>query len=120
MAEFMLRLEKLNSWVKTFSPEQVHIGKLAFFPKLAQVNLGKKSMVLRRRESQILRCLCVHSNQVLTRRQIARWAWEAHEPLPTNKSIDTYIKRLRRILGPEAERVQTVRGYGYRLLLTER
>lgn len=115
LTEFMLRLEKLNARSKMFNPDQIVIGAHTFYPQQGHLYKSGRYYYLRKRESAVLLCMCVHANQVLARSQIARWAWRAHDVPPTQKSVDTYIKRIRTILGNERERLETIRGFGYRL-----
>ncbi|HEX7017344.1 MAG TPA: response regulator transcription factor [Patescibacteria group bacterium] len=117
LTELMLRLEKLNARTKTFKKEEIKIGHHTFYPQQGHLYKSGEYHFLRKRESAVFMCFCVHANQVLSRTQIARWAWPTNETQPTNKSVDTYIKRLRSILGKERDRLETVRGYGYRLQL---
>ena len=56
-----------------------------------------------------------HPDQVLSRDQLLDHAWPMGVAVTLN-SVDAYVSLLRRKLGPVAgERIQTVRGTGYRL-----
>ena len=70
----------------------------------------------RAREFAVLECLLRHPDQVLSRDQLLDHAWPMGVAVTLN-SVDAYVSFLRRKLGPEAgERIQTVRGMGYRLV----
>ena len=69
------------------------------------------------REFELLACLMRHRGKVLSRDQLLRQAW-GWEIVVETKTVDTHIKRLRDKLeaaGVDADVVETVRGYGYRL-----
>ena len=67
------------------------------------------------REFALLECLRRHPGQALSRDQLLDHAWPYDtEVVPA--IVDTYVYFLRRKLGPEAgERIETVRGVGYRI-----
>jgi DNA-binding response OmpR family regulator len=72
-------------------------------------------VTLRYREHVLLRHLVRHRGEVLDRGalQAALLAEGADEVL--DRTIDVYLQRLRRRLGPYDEIIRTVRGRGYRL-----
>ena len=55
---------------------------------------------------------CRHPDQVLSREQLLSQVW-GFDFDPGSNVVDVYIRYLRRKLG--ADRIQTVRGMGYRL-----
>jgi two-component system response regulator MprA len=69
---------------------------------------------LSRREFALLEALLRHPGQALSRAQLLDLAWPIAIAVTPN-SVDAYVSLLRRKLGPESERLQTVRGIGYRL-----
>jgi DNA-binding response OmpR family regulator len=68
------------------------------------------------REFSLLECLLRHPGQVLSRDQLLSHAWPYDaEVVPA--IVDTYVYFLRRKLGPAGgDRIQTVRGFGYRVM----
>jgi two-component system OmpR family response regulator len=79
------------------------------------VFVGDLRVELSPREFALLECLLRHRGQVLTRAQLldSAWPYDA-EVVPA--IVDTYVYFLRRKLGPAAaERIETVRGVGYRV-----
>ena len=81
------------------------------------VFVGDLRVELSPREFALLECLLRHRGQVLTRAQLLDSAWPYDtEVVPA--IVDTYVYFLRRKLGPAgAERIETVRGVGYRVEL---
>ena len=75
-----------------------------------------KRVDLSPREFALLECLLRHPDQVLTRDQLLDHAWPVGVAVTWN-SVDAYVSFLRRKLGRHAgERIETVRGVGYRLV----
>jgi len=64
------------------------------------------------REFTMLETLMRHEGQVLSREQLLSRVW-GYDHDPGSNVVDVYVGYLRRKLGPE--RIQTVRGMGYRL-----
>jgi len=65
-------------------------------------------------EFRLLRVLIERVGRVQSRSQLLSDVWGYVEDIDS-RTVDTHIRRLRRKLGPEAERVETVIGVGYRL-----
>ena len=66
------------------------------------------------REFAMIECLLRHKGQALTRDQLLDHAWPYDSDV-TPAIVDTYVYFLRRKLGPAGERIETVRGIGYRM-----
>lgn len=65
-------------------------------------------------EFRLLKLLIERAGRVQTRAQLLSDVWGYAEDIDS-RTVDTHIRRLRRKLGEEAERVETVIGVGYRL-----
>ncbi|MBI3268868.1 MAG: response regulator transcription factor [Planctomycetes bacterium] len=80
---------------------------------------GGKEIQLTPREYSLLEYLMRHPEQVVTRRQIAQYAWSWDSSTDTNV-VDVYINYLRNKvdLGFEVRLIHTIRGSGY-VLRTE-
>jgi two-component system, OmpR family, response regulator len=66
------------------------------------------------REFSLLECLLRHAGQTLTRDQLLDQAWPFSVAVTPN-AVDAYVHYLRAKLGPASDRLETVRGVGYRL-----
>ena len=53
-------------------------------------------------------------DRVQTREKLLSDVWQYSEDVDS-RTVDTHIRRLRRKLGPEAGRIDTVIGVGYRM-----
>jgi two-component system phosphate regulon response regulator PhoB len=65
-------------------------------------------------EFRLLKLLMERGGRVQTRSRLLSDVWGYAEDVDS-RTVDTHIRRLRRKLGPEADRIETVIGVGYRL-----
>jgi two-component system, OmpR family, response regulator len=83
-----------------------------------RVTVGGDAVDLSPREFALLECLLRHPGTVLSRDQLLDHAWPIGVAVTPN-SVDAYVSLLRKRLGPEGgSRIETVRGFGYRLVAT--
>jgi len=64
-------------------------------------------------EFNLLACLMERPGRVLSRDQLLDRVWGA-DVFVTERTVDTHVKRLRSKLGGAADRIETIRGVGYR------
>ncbi|GAA4430357.1 response regulator transcription factor [Georgenia halophila] len=77
-----------------------------------QVEVDGRSVDLSGREFSLLEVFMRHENQILSREQILGHVW-GYDFDPASNVVDVYVRALRGKIG--SERVQTMRGSGYRL-----
>ena len=65
-------------------------------------------------EFRLLRLLMERCGRVQTRSRLLSDVWGYADDIDS-RTVDTHIRRLRRKLGPEADRIETLIGVGYRL-----
>jgi two-component system phosphate regulon response regulator PhoB len=75
--------------------------------------LGDEEVALTATEFRLLRLLMERAGRVMTREMLLTEAWGYSEDVDS-RTVDTHVRRLRRKLGAEAERIETVIGVGYR------
>ena len=95
----------------------VHINNLDIDLDKRQVFCGQQSIVLTRKEYDILNFLLLNKNKVVTRLQISEHIWgDIIEENYNSNYIDVHIKNLRKKLAPfiEGNFLETVRGIGFR------
>jgi DNA-binding response OmpR family regulator len=78
------------------------------------VTVNDRPVDLSPREFSLLESLLRHTGQALTRDQLLDQAWPFGVAVTPN-AVDAYVHYLRSKLGPEGDRIETVRGVGYRL-----
>lgn len=78
-----------------------------------RVEVAGTSKDLSRREFGLLETFLRHPSQILSRAQLLSMVWEMDFD-PGSNVVDVYIRTLRKKIGPE--RIETVRGSGYRLV----
>ncbi len=76
------------------------------------VYLGERQLFLTPTELQLLSVLVRNSGRVLTRKILLQLVWDAGGLYSDDNTLSVYISRLREKIG--ADRIETVRGVGYR------
>jgi two-component system, OmpR family, phosphate regulon response regulator PhoB len=96
------------------SSERLEIGGIELDVSGHQLRVRAKEVPLTATEFRLLRLLLERAGRVQTRGQLLSDVWGYAEDIDS-RTVDTHIRRLRRKLGPEADRIETVIGVGYRL-----
>jgi len=99
---------------ETAASELLQVGGIELDISGHQLRLGGKEVPLTATEFRLLRLLMERNGRVQTRGQLLSDVWGYAEDIDS-RTVDTHIRRLRRKLGPEADRIETVIGVGYRL-----
>jgi two-component system phosphate regulon response regulator PhoB len=94
--------------------ELIEVGGIELDVSGHQLRVRAKEVPLTATEFRLLRLLLERCGRVQTRGQLLSDVWGYAEDIDS-RTVDTHIRRLRRKLGPEAERIETVIGVGYRL-----
>jgi two-component system phosphate regulon response regulator PhoB len=79
-----------------------------------RLRIAGEEVPLTATEFRLLKLLMERAGRVQTRGQLLSDVWGYADDIDS-RTVDTHIRRLRRKLGPEAQRVETVIGVGYRL-----
>jgi len=92
------------------------IEELTLNVNTREVRRGSNVIDLRRKEFSMLECLMINAGNVVSRRALARYAWNGEEDIWTN-TIDVHIKHLRdKIDKPfDKQLIRTIHGVGYKL-----
>jgi two-component system OmpR family response regulator len=89
-------------------------GDIVLDPRTRVVEVEDEVVTLTPREFSLLEFLLRHKGEVLTRAELIENVWDyAHDG--GSNVVDVYIGYLRRKLGDERERLEPIRGVGYRL-----
>jgi DNA-binding response OmpR family regulator len=94
----------------------VSCGDLVLDPAARRVSLAEQAVEVTARELAILELLLRRSPAAVSRRSIALQAWPEEADAVGSNTIEVHIARIRgKIEGGQA-RLETVRGFGYRLV----
>lgn len=101
------------------APEIYGLGKYSFNPDLREITLNNKIQKLSPRESDLLRLLCQHMNEVLPRELALRTIW-GEESYFTTRSMDVFITKLRKFLKDDPSvQILNIHGNGFRLMIID-
>jgi two-component system copper resistance phosphate regulon response regulator CusR len=87
-------------------------GDLSLDLRTRRARVGERTVDLSAREFALAETFLRHPGQVLAREQLLSRVW-GYDFDPGSNVVDVYVRYLRRKLG--ADRIETVRGMGYRL-----
>lgn len=94
--------------------EVITVGTLELDVPGHRLLLAGEEIPLTATEFRLLRILMERRNRVQTRERLLTDVWQYSEEVDS-RTVDTHIRRLRRKLGQEAQRIDTVIGVGYRM-----
>jgi two-component system phosphate regulon response regulator PhoB len=94
--------------------DRLEVGAIQLDISGHRLRVRGKETPLTATEFRLLRLLMERSGRVQTRGQLLSDVWGYAEDIDS-RTVDTHIRRLRRKLGSEADRIETVIGVGYRL-----
>ena len=97
-------------------PEQiVEVADVAILPARREVRVQGEPVTLRAKEFDLLLALARQPGRVLTREALLSDVWDYAHPGAT-RTVDVHVKFLRDKLAASALEIQSVRGYGYKLV----
>ena len=123
MAELCLRIDNMLKRTKFSSEQQSKeiftLGAITFESKNLLLQFGNDSHKLTKKESELLRLLCLHENEVLERDVALRIVW-GDDDYFLGRSMDVFITKLRKYLKPEPKiTITNVHGVGFKLEVAE-
>lgn len=116
LAELTLKVKKLLLMEKMIPDLQTRAGSFELLPQKGVLSINGKTIQLRKKESEILHCLMKYKNSIVTREMLITDVWSGSGELPTDTTLDVYIRRIRVLLGEYSTAITTVRGFGYRFI----
>jgi two-component system, OmpR family, alkaline phosphatase synthesis response regulator PhoP len=122
LRELMLRVRailKRAQWMRSPSPagDELVLGPARVDFKKFAARIDGREVALSQKETLILKCLAEKPGEVVSRAEILERVW-GYDAFPTERTIDNFVVRLRRLLEPDPQSpryIHTVRGTGYRL-----
>ena len=91
----------------------IRIGAIELDPVRHDVRIGGVPTQLRPLEYKLLHLLVSEPGRVFTREELLAQVWDMRGDINT-RTVDVHVRRLRVSLGPAADVVETVHGFGYR------
>lgn len=117
--EFSLILQNLLRIHKQIDEHIITAGDVTLFPQSGIVNIGTTQLQLRKKETELLMCLMIHKNTVVSRDALIEYVWGITDSTPNYNTLDVYIRRIRMSFTcVHAQKIKTIRSFGY-MLCTE-
>ncbi len=114
--EIVLRIKAIMRRGKGDAPEEMMtLGAITIDPARHHVTVDGKVVRLTTVEYKLLSMLMLRRGRVQSRDRLLNEVW-GYESLIDTRTVDTHVRRLRKKLGKAADCIETVRGFGYRLL----
>lgn len=98
-------------------PGELTVGRLRFNFSRYEVYLSDEKLGLTPKEYELLKMLATNLGKVFTREQLLEKVW-GYEYFGDTRTVDVHVRHLRAKLEREpemAERIETIRGFGYRM-----
>ena len=108
------RIKRMGRTMPRELPD-MQLGELTICYNKRQVQLRGEAIPMTRKELDLLSCLTMHRNLVLTRAQLLESVW-GYDFSGDARTVDTHIKRLRAKLQDYGHCILTIRGVGYRFV----
>ncbi len=108
-----IRLRLRESGQQTVAETVLRHGGVALDLRTRRITVGDRSIDLSAREFALAEQFLRHPEQVLSREQLLSRVW-GFDFDPGSNVVDVYVRYLRGKIG--ADRIETVRGMGYRLV----
>lgn len=120
MEELLYRIEAIlrrtNSSFALKTEDVYRIGNYTFDHKRQLLTHGDQTTTLTTKESELLKLLCRHKNEILERNYALRSIW-IDDNYFNARSMDVYITRLRKYLKKDPSvKILNIHGRGYRLI----
>lgn len=91
----------------------ITVGPIELDPVTHDVRISGAPTQLRPLEYKLLQLLVSDPGKVFTREELLEQVWEMRGDINT-RTVDVHVRRLRVSLGPAADVIETVHGFGYR------
>lgn len=121
MEELLLRITAIlrrvkNQTLMQSEQNEFQIGKFKFNHRERRLEINEKKINLTTKEADLLKLLCLNSNDVLDRHFALRTVWQ-NDSYFSARSMDVYIAKLRKHLkeDPKVE-ILNIHGRGFKLI----
>lgn len=115
MMEMVSRIKAVLRRYESSKPQQVYkLDDLVLNEDTHMVTIGDERISLTLKEYEILKLFLSRPGMIFTREQLFMSVW-GEKLLGDSRTIDVHIRTLRQKLGSYGDKIETVRGVGYRL-----
>lgn len=114
MMELVSRVKAVLRRVEPEKTQELRAGGIALDVTRHTVTANGEPVSLTLKEFDLLRCMMEHPGVVFTRDQLLGELW-GYDFDGETRTVDVHIRTLRQKLGACGERIETVRGVGYRI-----
>ena len=111
---------RIKAAIEAKPPRQLTVGNLSLDLEKQRLMRGARSVALTPKEFSLLRLLMARAGQTVTRKTLMKEIWET-DYLGDTRTLDVHIRWVREKIEENPSRPQrlvTVRGQGYKFLLT--
>ncbi len=113
LEELLIRIEAILKRHNK-SSDILEIGKNSFFNKnIGEIVIDNKSYKISNKESKLLELFLTTDEDILSHEFIFNEIWD-YDETPSDSSLRTYIKNLRKILGKDS--IESIKKRGYRYI----
>ena len=113
IARLKANLRKKESEIVEPEIKNISIGPLEINREKYTVTLNGKSIVLPKKEFEILSFLSSNPGKVFPREKILRDVW-GDDIFVVERTIDVHVRKIREKLGKYSDLIETIKGVGYR------
>lgn len=111
LKELDLRISNIKRLFKLESKNEIIIGNnITIDTNLCMIKKGKESIHVPSKELEVLLYLFNHENRIVSIEELGSNVWN-YEESPSDTTIRTYIKNIRKVLNNES--ITNIRGVGY-------
>lgn len=109
----VLRRNKLSS---RSSQSVLQVGDITIDNDRREVTINGEPIVLRTQEFELLRVMAEEEGRVFSREQLLHQAW-GYSFAGQTRTVDVHIAQLRKKLALSTARIETITGFGYKLMV---
>jgi len=115
LARVRANLRRVRTKETLADESTLEVGDLVIEPKSFRISVAGRPVKLRLKEFQLLLALARREGQLATRQILAEEVW-GYEHLPSSRTIDVHVRRVRQAVEDHSEYIyiHTVHGMGYR------
>lgn len=113
--ELLARVRALLRRPKAHGSNTLESGSLKLDVVAKTVTIEDRQVHLTAKEFQLVEYLMRHKGEVVSKDQLLDHVWEDEDRVQHN-TVETFIANVRKKIGPGDTIIQTVRGYGYKVV----